>query len=138
MKEYFVEEIYDAENEETTYKIKIVMPLGISLRSLIIAKVKKGESFTEPELYSIIQQLLEGGIQLIKLKIAHRDIKLDNILHFGNDILTPKSVKISDYGLSYLPFMSLDSLNRVTSIREKPLGTYYFMSPNLKKLVDTN
>ncbi len=59
-------------------------------------------------------------------------------MHFGDSLLTPKSIKISDYGLSYLPIMSAESLQKVslTSIKERPTGTYLFMSPNMKKLYD--
>ncbi len=59
-------------------------------------------------------------------------------MHFGNSLLVEKSVKISDYGLSYLPIMSAETLIRIgsTSIKERPAGTLYFMSPNMKKLFD--
>ncbi len=60
-------------------------------------------------------------------------------MHFGDSLLKPKSIKISDYGLSYLPIMSADSMKRatLTSIKERPTGTYFFMSPNMKKLYDS-
>ncbi len=63
---------------------------------------------------------------------------MDNILYFGDSLQNPKSIKISDYGLSYLPIMSAESLQKMslTSIKARPTGTYLFMSPNMKKLYD--
>jgi serine/threonine protein kinase len=40
-------------------------------------------------------------MELMKLNICHRDIKLENIIIIGNDLLADKSVKIADYGISY-------------------------------------
>jgi hypothetical protein len=54
MKEFFVEETYDPETEITTYKIRMVMPLGKSLRTLMIEKIEKGQTFSEEELFSMI------------------------------------------------------------------------------------
>ncbi len=76
------------------------MEKGKSLTKYITERNELKNPFTEKEIFWIMYYLLKAGYQLIFLKIAHRDIKCDNILVFNEDLSLPGSIKISDYGLS--------------------------------------
>eukprot|EP01129_Flabellula_baltica_P017017 TRINITY_DN929_c0_g2_i3.p1 TRINITY_DN929_c0_g2~~TRINITY_DN929_c0_g2_i3.p1 ORF type:complete len:392 (+),score=74.25 TRINITY_DN929_c0_g2_i3:579-1754(+) len=74
----------------------------------IILELAKSELFdfvverdhlTEDQTRNIIKQLLKGVDHMHKKGVAHRDLKLENILITSNDEENP-TIKISDFGLS--------------------------------------
>ena len=70
---------------------------------------------------------------LHRLGIAHRDIKLANLLVFKsdepNDRMTGKTVKLTDFGLSDLYFIE----ERGYILTEKTGGSLYYKSPEILK-----
>jgi len=94
------------------------MELGGSLSLQTYLKNKPTKKLPESEVKVIFQQLAEGVSYLHKHNIAHRDLKLENIL-----INSDKNIKIIDFGFSL-----------VTS-KNKPLniccGTPSYMAPEL-------
>ncbi len=90
---------------------------GCDLRQL-----QKNAKFTYPEIDQIMHQLLEGLTELHRLKIMHRDIKLENIILSENGC-----VKISDLGL-------VKRIDRQgDSSTDDLLGTPQYMAPEYIK-----
>lgn len=61
----------------------------------LLAYLKKRGPLKELESFSIMKQIAEGVNYMHENKIAHRDIKLANILKFKDN-----KVKLADFGLS--------------------------------------
>lgn len=81
-------------------------------------KTKNGRKLDEEEAKSLFRQIVEGIDYLHKKNVAHRDIKLENILlDEGN------TIKIIDFGFSVV--MEKDKLLNVFC------GTPSYMSPEL-------
>ena len=103
----------------TTYMLYILMERGDSDWGTEIEKRAKLNNFyTEKELVNILKQLIDVLSYFQKNKIAHRDIKPQNILVFKNDVY-----KITDLG------EAKDAKNNTQLATLK--GSQYFMSPNL-------
>ena len=81
-------------------------------------RAKLNNFYTEKELVNILKQLIDVLSYFQKNKIAHRDIKPQNILVFKNDVY-----KITDLG------EAKDAKNNTQLATLK--GSQYFMSPNL-------
>jgi serine/threonine protein kinase len=71
---------------------------GGHLGKFIKESGKKGKEITEKIAKKLIKQVLEAIFYLHTQRIIHRDIKPENILL--DDLADPKTVKISDFGLS--------------------------------------
>jgi serine/threonine protein kinase len=81
-------------------------------------KSKMKRNYTEKELINIMKQLVNVLLYFQKNKIAHRDIKPQNILIFPNNVY-----KVSDLG---------EAKNTKNNIQYATLkGNQFFMSPNL-------
>ena len=86
---------------------------------------RKG-TFTVDEIYDILTQLNYTFKIMIQNKIAHRDLKLENILvKYDNNEKTKYTLKLTDYGVS----KQLISMS--TKFKTKGVGTYGFMSPEV-------
>lgn len=81
-------------------------------------KTKNGRKLEEDEARNLFRQIVEGIDYLHKKNIAHRDIKLENIL-----LDQSNTIKIIDFGFSIL--MQKDRLLNVFC------GTPSYMSPEL-------
>ena len=81
-------------------------------------KTKNGRKLEEDEARNLFRQIVEGIDYLHKKNIAHRDIKLENILLDENN-----TIKIIDFGFSIV--MQKDKLLNVFC------GTPSYMSPEL-------
>ena len=68
---------------------------------LKILRKKNKEGFKPDEIYNIMSQLNETFRIMVKNKIVHRDIKLENILvKYDNEDKEKFIVKLTDYGIS--------------------------------------
>ena len=83
--------LYNVVNSKTSIYLIMEYIKGIELFSYVNEKNR----LTEPEACRYFQQIISGLEYLEKLKIVHRDIKLENIIIDNN-----KNVKIIDFGLS--------------------------------------
>lgn len=77
-------------------------------------------SFPEEDAREILTRLLEGLEYMHKNNVAHRDLKLDNVLIVDNK--GPTNVQIADLGMA--KFLSAESLHTVC-------GTPQFMAPEV-------
>jgi len=77
----------------------------------------------------LMSGLLEGIQHIHKAGIAHRDIKLENLL------LKDGVVKISDFDLSVaveaMPTPTADTLSYVTALQATPCGTFAYAAPEV-------
>ena len=102
------------------YTLYILMELALYDWDEEISKGKKDSKYyTEKELVIILKQLISVLLYLQKEKnISHRDIKLENILIFPNNIF-----KLCDFG---------EAKQKVErNVRKTLRGTDYYMSPLL-------
>ena len=111
-------EYYDTEEE-----FIIVMELCDDNLLSILTKRKKG--FNKEEIYDIIHQLNNTFKIMVKNKIIHRDLKLENILvKYKNKQKTKFIAKLSDYGISK-KFMDL------TKKTNTIIGSISYMAPEI-------
>jgi len=94
------------------------MEMGGALSLQSYLKSKAAKKLNESEVKLIFKQLVDGVSYLHKNNIAHRDLKLENILIDDN-----KNIKVIDFGFS------------LVTPRNKPLnvccGTPSYMAPEL-------
>ena len=94
------------------------MEMGGTLSLQSYLKSKAAKKLNESEVKLIFKQLVDGVSYLHKNNIAHRDLKLENILIDDN-----KNIKVIDFGFS------------LVTPRNKPLnvccGTPSYMAPEL-------
>ena len=103
----------------STYSISVLMELAISdWNNEIIKRSDNNDYYKEKELICILKQLINGLLFLRNNKIAHRDIKPQNILVFPNNIF-----KLADFG-------EAKNINNVVSMRTLK-GCELYMSPTL-------
>ena len=102
------------------YTLYVLMDLGICDWEEEISRRKKQQKFySERELIIILKQLISALLYLQKEKcIAHRDIKLENILIFKNNIF-----KLCDFGEA--------KQKAERNVRKTLRGTDFYMSPLL-------
>ena len=106
------------ETIETPKHIIIVMELCAG--GDLLNYVRKRRKLKEPQAKNIFKQIIEG-IQYIHRKcVAHRDIKLDNILLDGKG-----QVKIADFGVS-------KQVGSASKMREQ-CGTPAYIAPEILK-----
>lgn len=115
-----VVETFDIFESETNYHIVMEFLQGGSLFDIM----KPHRKFSEEEVRSLIQQILQGLEYLHSKGIVHRDLKPENILlHRGK----PYQVKIADFGLSNFYEECSGILMRTL------IGTPQFVAPELVK-----
>ena len=108
--------------DQTTYVLYVLMDLALYDWDFEIEERKKVKKYyTEDELISILKQISSALSFLQKEKIAHRDVKPENILVFKNGIY-----KLGDFGEAKINKMMK---NLKATIR----GTEMYMSPLLFK-----
>ena len=111
-------EYYDTEKE-----FIIVMELCDDNLFSLLKERKKG--LNKEEIYNIMNQLNNTFKIMVKKKIIHRDLKLENILiKYENKEKTKYTVKLIDYGIS----KKLDSLTRKNNTI---IGTFSYMAPEI-------
>jgi len=119
--------IYAIIFEEKSFFIYALMDLAEGDWEAEIRQRKNNKKFyTEDELISILKQLVSALSFLQKRSIAHRDIKLENILLFPNEDKNglDKIYKIGDFGEAKNKIKYNVILNTIR-------GTDYYMSPEL-------
>ena len=104
------------------FSLSVLMDLGETDWELEINKhLDSHKYYTEEELISILKQLTSGLLYLQKeKKIAHRDVKPENILIFKNNVY-----KLGDFGEA----KGTKENNKLNTLR----GTDIYMSPILYK-----
>ena len=114
-------EIYDYFDEEKEFVI--VMELCDNNLFKELAKTKNG--FNAKEIKEILLQLNNAFKKMNEAKIAHRDIKLHNILvKYLNEEKTKFKVLLSDYGVS-------NQLSSMTKKYKTHAGTQIIMAPEI-------
>lgn len=93
---------------------------GGSLFDLLLKLDKKKRSLKEIEVKYIIHRLTKALYYLHQHNIAHRDIKLENILLTKNG-----SIKLSDFGLSYY------SQSPIGHRMKSSVGTPFYVAPEI-------
>jgi len=116
LKEYFLE-------ADKVYMILELVPGG----ELLSALVERG-SLPEEDARSILSTVLTGIAHLHHCGIAHRDLKLENLLLLDPSDIT--SVKIADFGLS--------SRMRRDRGMQTVCGTPMYVSPEALTLIDND
>ena len=105
---------------------------GGDLFQNIIAKLSRGEPFTEKEVVPIFKQIMSAISFCHSQGICHKDLKPENILFLNNKPDSP--IKIIDFGLSKI-FGEIRPLMRGNKIEKNTigsrLGTAYYSSPEV-------
>ena len=107
--------------DETTSAIYVLMELAqndwnMEIKRRILAK----KYYKEKEIIDILKQIIKGFLFLQEKKIAHRDIKPQNILLFPNNVY-----KIADFGEA----KNIKNIAQQSTLR----GSELYMSPVLYK-----
>ena len=115
--------------DQTTFVLYVLMELALYDWDFEIEQRKKqNKYYTEKELISIFKQISSALIYLQKVKrIAHRDVKPENILVFNDGIY-----KLGDFGEA-----KINRLRR-NYARSTIRGTEMYMSPALFKALQDN
>ena len=108
--------------DSNTFSISVLMDLGETDWEIEINEhFYKNKYYTENELMSILKQLVSGLVYLQKeKKIAHRDVKPENVIIFKNNIY-----KLGDFGEA----KGTKRADKLSTLR----GTDTYMSPILYK-----
>lgn len=115
--------------DQTTYVLYVLMDLALHDWDFEIEqRQKKKNYYTEKELISILKQISSALFYLQRVKrIAHRDVKPENILVFNDGIY-----KLGDFGEA-----KINQLRR-NNARSTIRGTEMYMSPALFKALQEN
>lgn len=114
-----IEGISEKELDETTFALYILLEIADSdWEDEVNKRFKTQKYYKEAELISILTQLTSCLAFLQQKKIAHRDIKPQNILVFGGN-----SYKLADFGEA-----KQNTINKQTNTLR---GTELYMSPIL-------
>lgn len=90
-------ELYDIYKNEKEF----IIVMELCDDNLMDLLIKKKEGFSLSEIYDILSQLNNAFKIMSENKIAHRDLKPQNILvRYNNKEKTDYTLKISDYGIS--------------------------------------
>ena len=105
----------------TTYSLYVIMEKAIGDWSLDIRKrILNKKYYKEIEIINILKQVVSALFYLEERKVAHRDIKPQNILIFPGKIY-----KVADLGEA----KNIDNINREITLR----GSELYMSPLIYK-----
>jgi len=114
---------YNIQKRNLGYDIYIKLPrMEESLRQVIQRNIQNNTPFKEKQIIAYLYSLLCGLEYLHKRKIAHRDIKPDNILLDGQG-----SAKLSDIGLA-----KFVADGETSYLEPERAGTRYYMAPELQ------
>eukprot|EP00927_Polykrikos_kofoidii_P082791 TRINITY_DN8325_c0_g6_i1.p1 TRINITY_DN8325_c0_g6~~TRINITY_DN8325_c0_g6_i1.p1 ORF type:complete len:629 (+),score=93.44 TRINITY_DN8325_c0_g6_i1:135-2021(+) len=119
--------VHGAYASETSLRIYIVMDL-IAHKDLFSEIVRRRRPFGEREACLIIKQLLSATLHCHAMNVAHRDIKLENVLV---DSIDPIVIKLADYGQARVLNTSEDTSKTLTT-------TPIYTPPEVVKAVKSN
>ena len=112
-------EFFDTDNE-------FVIVMELCDENLLDFLAKKERPFNCREIYDLLSQLNNSFKIMVKNKLVHRDLKLENILiKYKNAEKTKYEVKLTDYGIS----RQLLSLTKKLTTK---IGTNVFMAPEVE------
>ena len=120
----YVMNMIDCYEDETYVHIVTEKYTGGELFDKIIDNTTSNGCLSEKESARIIEQLLKAVAYLHENDIVHRDIKPENILFESEE--EDSTVKLIDFGLSRRH-------SRGHALMTNPVGTAYYMSPELLK-----
>lgn len=105
----------------------------MNLQNLMVYRNSQGQSFTKSEILRILAFLLDAFVDLEKNKIAHCDIKPENIL-----LLNPTTLEMKVCDVGSCKAISSENIEEATIF-----GTVPFLAPELlkiktKKIISSN
>lgn len=117
---------YDVFRDQTQQKVYIVMEYvgGGELHARVANE--NGSLIKEGDAIRIARNILSAVMYLHKRGIAHRDIKLENVLCIDRDMQKPIQVKLADFGLS-------SKITGKDPCMSSTVGTGYYFAPEIIK-----
>ena len=116
----------DTENLSSRLYLVIVMEFCIlDLNDVLNHRKDFGENFSENELLFILNELIQALLQLKNLGIAHRDVKLDNILYNSCTSI----LKLADFSESKI--IEINGNDNITVFENTIKGSEAYMSPEI-------
>ena len=97
--EYIVK-VYEYLEDENCFYLNCELCEGPTLLSFVNEHIKTSKVLAEIDAAEIFRNLLKAVQCCHQYKIAHRDIKLENII-FSTDEQNDLKVKLADFGISY-------------------------------------
>lgn len=114
--------------EQSTMMVHSYIIMEYASQGTLYTRLKKTGPFESGLARYYLRQIASGLLELHRHGIAHRDLKLGNIL-LHNNAANEDVVKLADFGLSQPLYTQQSGLIRCA----KPAGTLSYMSPELIK-----
>ena len=126
--------LYEVYEDSRYFDLIMEQCIGGSLLDKLIEKIdKEGQAYSESEAANIFKQIMLGINYCHSQGIAHRDLKLENILFLSKN--KNATVKIIDFGLSHITKKRLvqyiTGKNFDNFAMESIVGTSQYISPEV-------
>jgi calcium-dependent protein kinase len=126
--------LYEIYEDSRYFDLIMEQCIGGSLLDKLIEKIdKEGQAYSENEAANIFKQIMLGINYCHSQGIAHRDLKLENILFLSKN--KNSTVKIIDFGLSHITKKKLvqyiTGKNFENFAMESIVGTPQYISPEV-------
>jgi len=126
--------LYEVYEDSRYFDLIMEVCIGGSLLDKLIEKMdEEGKAYSENEAANIFKQIMLGINYCHKQGIAHRDLKLENILFLSKN--KNSTIKIIDFGLSHITRKKLVQIitgkNFDNFGMESIVGTTHYISPEV-------